>query len=51
MLCWRWGASSHPIQLRALSANAYDYSNADPVSKFDISGEEPYDNDSALTVG
>lgn len=25
------------------SANAYDYSNADPVNDFDLSGEKPYD--------
>jgi RHS repeat-associated protein len=27
------------------SANAYDYSNADPVNDFDLSGEKPHAND------
>jgi RHS repeat-associated protein len=29
------------------SANAYDYSNADPVNQLDLSGTEPYGNDCA----
>ncbi len=37
-----------PDPVRGGSANAYDYSNADPVNQFDFGGEKPYSMDTGV---
>ncbi len=47
----KMGRFISPDPVAGGSASAYDYSNADPVNQFDLSGEKPYENDYGAGCG